>query len=61
MPKLAAHSSMMFGDVDRLDRFDVAVCTGFRGAEIQDPYGQTRAEVATAYRAGGLEVVLFNM
>ena len=61
MPKLAANFSMMFGDVEMLDRFSVAARIGFRGAEIQDPYAQTSAEIARAYKESGLEAVLFNV
>ena len=61
MPKLAANFSMMFGDVDILERFEVAARIGFRGAEIQNPYGQTSGEIAQAYRDSGLEALLFNM
>ena len=61
MPKLAANFSTMFGDVEMLDRFEVAAHIGFRGAEIQNPYGQTSEEVAEAYRDSGLDAVLFNM
>ena len=35
MPKLAGNLSMMFGNVDLLDRFEAAARVGFRGAEIQ--------------------------
>jgi hydroxypyruvate isomerase len=61
MPKLAANFSMMFGEVDMLDRFELAARIGFEGAEIQDPYGQSSAEIASAYRDSGLEAVLFNL
>jgi hydroxypyruvate isomerase len=61
MPKLAANFSMMFGELDMLDRFRVAARVGFRGAEIQDPYGHTSAEIAQAYRDNSLEAVLFNI
>lgn len=61
MPKLAANFSMMFQEVDMLDRFGVAARIGFTGAEIQNPYGQTSAEVAQAYRDNNLDAVLFNM
>ena len=61
MPKLAANFSMMFGDIDILDRFEVAARIGFRGAEIQDPYEHTSAEIGRAYRENALEAVLFNM
>ena len=61
MPKLAGNFSMMFGEVDMLERFTLAARVGFRGAEIQNPYGQTSLEIAEAYRASGLEAVLFNV
>ena len=61
MPKLAANFSMMFGEVDMLDRFEIAARIGFRGAEIQNPYDQTAAEIARAFRKHNLEAVLFNM
>jgi len=61
MPKLAANFSMMFGEVDMLDRFEIAARIGFRGAEIQNPYEQTAAEIARAFRKHNLEAVLFNM
>ncbi|HJN45683.1 MAG: hydroxypyruvate isomerase [Acidobacteria bacterium] len=61
MPKLAANFSMMFGEVDMLERFELAARVGFQGAEIQDPYGQSCAEIASAYRDNGLEAVLFNL
>ena len=61
MPKLAANFSMMFHEVDLLDRFGVAARIGFTGAEIQSPYEQTAAEIAWAYRDSGLEAVLFNL
>ena len=61
MPKLAGNFSLMFGEVDMLERFTLAARVGFRGAEIQNPYGQTSLEIAEAYRASGLEAVLFNV
>jgi len=61
MQKLAANFSMMFGEVEMLDRFEVAARIGFCGAEIQNPYNQTSSEIAQAYRKSGLEAVLFNM
>ena len=61
MPKLAGNFSLMFGEVDMLERFTLAARVGFRGAEIQNPYGQTSQEIAEAYRTSGLEAVLFNV
>ena len=52
---------MMFGEVGMLERFEVAARIGFRGAEIQNPYEQTSAEIAEAYQKSGLDAVLFNV
>ncbi|MDP6152298.1 MAG: TIM barrel protein [Phycisphaeraceae bacterium] len=61
MPKLAANFSMMFQEVEMLDRFPLATRLGFKGVEIQNPYGQTSVEIAQAYRDHNLKAVLFNM
>jgi hydroxypyruvate isomerase len=61
MPKLAGNFSMMFGEVEMLKRFDLAARVGFRGAEIQNPYEQTSAEIGQAFRDSDLEAVLFNV
>ena len=61
MPKLAANFSMMFREVDMLDRFGLAARVGFTGAEIQSPYEHTAEEIAAAYRDSGLDAVLFNL
>ena len=61
MPRLAANFSMMFREVDMLDRFGLAARAGFTGAEIQNPYEHTADEMAAAYRDSGLEAVLFNL
>lgn len=52
---------MMFGEVDMLDRFELAARIGFRGAEIQNPYDQTSEQITEAFRASGLDAVLFNV
>ena len=38
MPKFAANLSMMFNEVDFLDRFDAAAMAGFKGVEFLFPY-----------------------
>ena len=38
MTKLAANISMMFTEVDFLDRFEVAAKAGFKGVEYLFPY-----------------------
>ena len=60
MPKLSANLSMMFREVDMLDRFGAAARVGFTGVEVQSPYAHTTAEIAAACRDGGVEAVLFN-
>ncbi len=61
MPKLAANFSMMFQEVDMVERFALAASVGFTGAEIQNPYGHTSDKIGQAYREHGLEAVLFNV
>ena len=38
MPKLAANLTMLFGEVDFLDRFEAAATAGFRSVEFLFPY-----------------------
>ena len=38
MVKLAANLSMMFNEVDMLDRFEAAAKVGFKGVEYLFPY-----------------------
>ncbi len=61
MPRLAANLSVMFCEVDMLARFELAARVGFTGAEIQNPYGESSADLALACRDSGLEPVLFNV
>jgi hydroxypyruvate isomerase len=61
MPKLAANVSMMFAEVDFLQRFAAAARAGFRAVEYQYPYDWKSADLAAAVRDAGVEVVLHNM
>ena len=61
MPRLAGNLSMMFSEVGMLARFEIAARVGFTGVEIQNPYGESSADLALAYRDSGLEPVLFNV
>lgn len=61
MPRLAANLSMMFSEIHMLARFEIAARVGFTGAEIQNPYGASSADLALAYRTSGLQPVLFNI
>jgi hydroxypyruvate isomerase len=61
MPKLAANISMLFPQLEFLDRFAAAARAGFRYVEYQYPYQWQAAEIATRARDAGVQVVLHNM
>lgn len=61
MPKLAANLSMLFTEVEFLERFAAAARAGFRYAEFQFPYQWKADELAKRARDAGLEVVLHNL
>ena len=61
MPKLAANLSLLFPNLDFLDRFQAAARAGFRHVEYQFPYAWPKDEVASRARAAGVEVVLHNL
>lgn len=58
MPRLAANLSMMFGEVDFLDRFEAARRHGFQAVEFLFPYAYAAKDLVAARR--GLDVALFN-
>jgi hydroxypyruvate isomerase len=61
MPKLAANVSMLFPQLDFLDRFAAARAAGFRAVEYQFPYDHDAKEVARRVRDARLEAVLHNL
>ncbi|MDQ7729570.1 hydroxypyruvate isomerase [Halomonas sp. SpR8] len=61
MPKFAANLSMMFTEVDFLDRFQAAAGAGFEGVEYLFPYDYTAAEIKERLVANGLTQVLHNL
>ncbi|WP_116474770.1 hydroxypyruvate isomerase [Zobellella maritima] len=61
MPKLAANLSMLFTEVDFLDRFDAAAKAGFKGVEYLFPYAFPAEEIKARLDANGLTQVLFNL
>jgi len=61
MPKLAANLSMLFPELEFLDRFAAAARARFRYVEYQFPYAYRATEVAERARAAGVEVVLHNL
>jgi len=61
MPKLAANLSMLFNEVDFLDRFAAAAAAGFKGVEFLFPYAFPAEAIAERLQAAGLAQALFNM
>ena len=57
MPKLAANVSMLFPQIEFLDRFAAAARAGFRCVEYQFPYAWPAAEVARRAREAGVEEI----
>lgn len=61
MPKLAANLSLMFREVEFLDRFAAAAACGFRGVEFLFPYDFAAEEIAARLAGHDLTNALFNM
>ena len=61
MLRFAANVSMIFAEVEFLQRFAAAARAGFRAVEYQYPYEWKPADIAAAARDAGVEVVLHNM
>lgn len=61
MPRLCANLSMLFNEVDFVDRFEAAARAGFRGVECHFPYGHDKERLAGQLHEHGLTQVLFNL
>ncbi len=61
MPKFAANLTMMFNEVDFLDRFEAAAGSGFKGVEYLFPYDYDKDELAERLADNGLVQVLHNL
>lgn len=60
MPRFAANLSMLYPELDFLDRFEAAARDGFRAVEFLFPYAYDGKELAARLKANGLRQVLFN-
>lgn len=60
MPRFAANLSLMFNEIDFLDRFAAARKQGFSAVEYLFPYAFPKAELAARLTGEGLQQVLFN-
>jgi hydroxypyruvate isomerase len=61
MPKLAANLTMLYNEVDFLDRFDAAAKSGFKGVEYLFPYPYPSEQLAERLQRHGLTQVLHNL
>jgi len=60
MPKLAANLSLMYPEIDFLDRFEAAAGHGFKAVEYLFPYAYPGDELARRLKRHGLQQALFN-
>ena len=61
MPKLAANLTMLFNEVDFLDRFEAAAKAGFTAVEYLFPYAYPKEELAERLERHRLTQVLHNL
>lgn len=61
MPNFDANLSMMFNEVEFLDRFAAAAAAGFKGVEFLFPYAHGKEQLADIADKNRLQVILFNM
>lgn len=60
MPRFAANLSMLYPELDFLDRFEAAAKDGFEAVEYLFPYAYAPNELKARLEANGLKQVLFN-
>jgi hydroxypyruvate isomerase len=61
MPKFAANLSMLFTEIDFLDRFAAAAKAGFKGVEYLFPYAYPEETLVQRLKDNGLVQVLHNL
>ncbi|WP_179403681.1 hydroxypyruvate isomerase [Burkholderia guangdongensis] len=61
MPRFAANLTMLFNEVDFLDRFAAAARAGFKGVEYLFPYPYPKAQLADQLAEHQLTQVLHNL
>ena len=61
MPKFAANLSMLFNEVDFLQRFEQAANAGFQGVEYLFPYDFEAETIRDVLDSNQLQQVLFNL
>jgi hydroxypyruvate isomerase len=61
MPKFSVNLTMLFTDVDFMDRFEKASQFGFKGVEYLFPYGWKKEHLSKKLEKYGLQQVLHNL
>lgn len=61
MPRFDANLSMLFGEVDFLDRFEAAAKAGFAGVEYLFPYAYKKEQLVEMLQKNDLVQVLHNL
>ncbi|MBN1151699.1 MAG: hydroxypyruvate isomerase [Dehalococcoidia bacterium] len=61
MPKFSANLSMLFKEVEFLERFERAARAGFKFVEFMFPYEWEKSELKTYLAKNGLQLVLHNL
>lgn len=61
MPRFAANLTMLFNEVDFLDRFAAAEAVGFKGVEYLFPYPCPKEALAEKLAQHSLTQVLHNL
>ncbi|EPK6573492.1 hydroxypyruvate isomerase [Klebsiella quasipneumoniae] len=61
MPRFAANLSMLFTEVDFIERFSLAASAGFKGVEYLFPYDYSAAQLRALLDEHQLTQVLFNL
>ncbi len=61
MPKFAANLTMLFNEVDFLERFGAAAAAGFTAVEYPFPYAYEHEALVERLQAHGLQQILHNL
>jgi hydroxypyruvate isomerase len=61
MPRFSANLTMLFNEVDFLNRFERAAKAGFKGVEYLFPYGWSKEQLVNELGRHGLQQVLHNL
>ena len=61
MPRFSANLTLLFNEVDFMQRFAAAARSGFKAVEVQFPYAWPLPRLTEALEQNGLQLVLHNL